>query len=175
MKTMLAAILAIAVLGAAPMYSGAPDASLASSFIGSGGGSGSFSMVRAFDGMIGSDATLAEEQSLRNEFGAAGTDRFIHEFDYAVSDAWTVASRKNVKLPAAPAQTGDAGLARALVAAGTTGGGFSTNYLFAHLFSSAVASQVMQDIDSRYGSGSSAHFEQMGDRFFSDVAKDANG
>lgn len=175
MKTLLTAALAILVLGAAPAYTGAPDVTLASEFIGSGGGAGSFSAIRAFDRMIGGDAVLAQEQSLRAAFGAAPTDRFVREFSYAVSDAWTTASQMNVKLPNAPSSGGDSALARMIVRAGITPSGtFSTTYLFSHLFSAAVTSNVMQDIDTRFGAGSSASFAQMGDRFFAGVARTVN-
>lgn len=173
MKTLAAATLTLSLLAATPVYNGAPDTGLADAFIGSGGGSGSFSSIRAFNGMIGPDAVLAAERDLGTTGGANNAAGFVREFDYAVTDAWTVASRQNVKLGNAPATSGSAGVARSLVSDGTTPDGtFDISYLFAHLFTPAVATQVMHDVDTRYGDGSSAQFTQMGNRFFSDVASD---
>jgi hypothetical protein len=165
--------LALALLGAAPAtYSGAPDTTLADAFIGSGGGPGSFSSIRAFDGMIGQDAVLTAERDLASA-GAHDAGAFVHQLDYAIADSWTVASRQNVKLGDAPAINGSADLARSLVRDGTTPDGtFDTAYLLAHLFTPSVATQVMGDLDARYGVGTSAQFMQMGNRFFSDVAAD---
>jgi hypothetical protein len=175
MKNLLTPLLTFALLAAAPSatYNGAPDVTLADSFIGSGGGAGSFSSVRAFDGMIGDPAVLDAQRDLNAAGGPGANDRFIHEFDYAIADAWTVASRQNVKLGSAPATTGSEDIARALVHDGTTPDGtFQTGYLFAHLFSPNVETQVMHDLDARFGAGASDQFKTLGNRFFSDVAAD---
>lgn len=169
MKTLLMATLALALLAAAP------NGTLASSFIGSGGGSGSFSSIRAFDRMIGGDAVLRAERDLTTTYGHGQAGRFINEFDFAVHDAWNVAGRDDVKLPNAPASSGSPALAQQLVRSGTAADGtFDMNDLFSNLFTPQVQAQVMRDLDARYGSGSSAAFTRMGDRFFSDVASDVN-
>lgn len=169
-----AALLLIGTIAAAPGgFSGTPDVSVTDTFIGSGGGAGSFSSIRAFDGMIGSDAVLSAEHDIGGAGGMKQAGQFVREFDYAVADAWTVASRDNVKLGSAPITTGTPALARSLIADGTSADGtFDTRYLFAHLFGSQVETQVMRDLDARYGAGTSSNFTQMGNRFFSDVAAD---
>jgi hypothetical protein len=174
MKIITVLTISLALLGAAPAsYSGPPDTALADWFIGSGGGPGSFSTIRAFDGMIGQDAVLSAERDLASTGGSHGSDGFIHQMDYAVADAWTVASRHDVKLGNAPAVTGQTELARSLVRDGSTPDGtFDVGYLFAHLFTPAVSVQVMQDLDARFGAGTSAQFTQSANRFFSDVAAD---
>lgn len=173
----LAALLLIGTIAAAPAgFRGTPDVSVADAFIGSGGGAGSFSSIRAFDGMIGSDAVLAAERDLAGAGGTKQSDRFVREFDYAVADAWTVASRDNVKMGSAPMSTGTPALASSLIHDGTSADGtFDTQNLFAHLFGSRVETQVMTDLDARYGAGTAADFTRMGNRFFSDVAADVKG
>jgi hypothetical protein len=174
MNILAALTLTFALLGAAPAtYNGAPDTPLADAFIGSGGGPGSFSTIRAFDGMIGPDAVLTAERDLASAGGTHDADGFIRQMDYAISDSWTVASRQNVKLGDAPAINGSSDIARSLVRDGTTPDGtFDTGYLLAHLFTPGVATQVMHDLDARYGEGTSGQFTLMGNRFFSDVAAD---
>ncbi len=181
MNTLLKAALACA-LGAgivdpsaavaASMNGGLPDVNLASTFIGSGGGAGSFSTVRAFDRMLGANAMLTQETQLRAMYGQHQTDQFVHMFDYAMADAWTVASRQNVKLPNAPSSSATPALAHELLKAGTgTDGTFRTLLLFDDLFTRPVASQVMNDLNTRYGSGSSSTFLRIANRFFYDVGQ----
>lgn len=165
MQTILAVLLAAAMAG-----SGAPDARLASTFIGAGGGAGSFSTIRAFDRMLGPSAVIAQERLMRVRFGSRDADRFFRMFTYAVSDAWTRASRANIRFPNATSQSGSVSQARRLIRAGVSReGSFDTTHLFAQLFSLPVAIAVMNDLDAKYGQGSSQTFAREGDRFFENV------
>jgi hypothetical protein len=152
----------------------APDAALASAFIGSGGGAGSFSMVRAFDRMLGPSPMLTAERQMRTRYGQTQADRFVRMFNFAIADAWTVASKRNVRFPNAPSTTASSALARHLLEAGTRNGTFRTLSLFDALFTPPVASQVMTDLDARYGPGSFLSFLRMGNRFFYDVGRDVD-
>src|SRR5690348_16379235 len=71
-----------------PSYFGAPALDVTAAFIKAGGGAGSFSTVRAFSSMIGDTVLQSELAKLRTRFGARATDRFVHVFDFAMSDAW---------------------------------------------------------------------------------------
>jgi len=173
MKISLTLLLTLGLLAAAPSNGGSANLGVASAFIGSGGGAGNFSTVRAFDDMIGDQNVLSALSDLRSTFGPDQAGEFVRDFDYAVADAWNVGSRENVKLTSAPAQQADTVLAQSLVRAGTIrDGAFDLDQMFSALFTPTVEQQVMQDLDTRYGAGTSNSFARMGDRFFSDVASD---
>jgi hypothetical protein len=173
MKTSLVLLLGLGLLAARPPSGSAPNLAVASAFIGSGGGAGNFSTVRAFNDMIGDQNTLSALNDLKSMFGPADSGQFVRDFDYAIADAWNLGSRANLKLTSAPAQAGDTVLAQSLIRAGTIrDGAFDLDQMFSTLFTPAVEQEVMQDLDTRYGAGTSSTFTRMGDRFFSDVSAD---
>ncbi|HUN30119.1 MAG TPA: hypothetical protein VMV65_09960 [Alphaproteobacteria bacterium] len=164
----LATLLAGVMLASAA--SGA-NLSLASSLIASGGGPGSYSTVRAFDAMIGPDAVLASEKQIAADYGQTSEDRFVRMFDYAISDAWQLAGKDNVSLPP-PSQTGGQALATQLVQAGVGAGGtFDATRMFTSLFGSEIASQVMADLNVKFGAGASADFARTADQFFHNIGQ----
>jgi hypothetical protein len=159
-----------AAAGASPAASGA-NLSLASSLIASGGGPGSYSTVRAFNAMIGPDAVLANERQIATTYGQTNEDRFVHMFDYAIADAWQLAGKNNVSLPPA-SQTGGQALATQLVQAGVGAGGtFDTTRMLTSLFGDKIASQVMADLNAKYGAGASDNFARMASQFFHTIGQ----
>ncbi|HTV91492.1 MAG TPA: hypothetical protein VMG98_02120 [Verrucomicrobiae bacterium] len=167
MNTLAKLLLSVALLAAAPTA----NLGLASSLITSGGGPGSYSTVRAFDAMIGPDAVLAGEKQLATNYGQMSEDRFVHMFDYAIADAWQLAGKDNLSLPP-PSQTAGSALASQLVQAGMGAGGtFDTARMFATLFGPKIATQVMADLNAKYGAGASDDFDRIGDQFFHDIGQ----
>lgn len=165
----LAKILSGVALAATIAASAPPsDINLASSLIASGGGPGSYSTIRAFSAMVGPDDVLAAEHQVALMDGQQNADNFIGMFDYAISDAWQLAGKNDVSMPP-PAQTGGASLAAQLVQAGTRNGSFDTPMFFAQLFGVKIASQIMNDLDARYGPGASLTFTRMANHFFTGV------
>jgi hypothetical protein len=168
MNTLAKILLGVALIAAAPNA----NLSLASSLIASGGGPGSYSTVRAFDAMIGSDAVLANERQIAVSFGQSNEDHFVHMFDYAIADAWQLAGKDNVSIPP-PAQTGGQALATQLVQAGIVSGGitFDNDTFFTQLFGAKIAGQVQADINAKYGAGAWTNFSRMTDQFFHNIGQ----
>jgi len=173
-RTALAAALVLAGSGAGLASSQPAGANLplASSLIAAGGGAGSYSTVRAFDAMIGDNAVLSDQRQLATNFGQANADRFVHMFDYAIADAWQVAGKDDVSMPA-PSQTGGQTLAAQLVQAGVTNGGitFDTDTFFTQLFGSKIASQVQADVNAKYGAGAWTNFSRLSGEFFHNIGQ----
>ena len=159
-------ILAAAILTA--------NLSLASSLIASGGGPGSYSTVRAFSSIIGTDAMLANQRQLATTYGQSNADLFIHIFDYAIADAWQLAGKDNVAMPP-PSLSGGQTLATQLVQAGVAKGGitFDNDALFTQLFGSKIEGQVAADVNAKYGSGAWTNFSRMSDQFFHNIGQAA--
>jgi hypothetical protein len=154
-----------------PSYDGTPNVALAGSLIASGGGPGSFSTVRAFGSMIGSDALYGEQQKLASIYGQHNADLFVHMFDYVVNDAWVRAGQDNVIIPESGSDSGRP-LAADIVRAGTTPDGkFWTSYLFDKTMGLHVTAQVMSDLNLRYGPDASASFGRMANQFFHDLSQ----
>jgi hypothetical protein len=167
MNTLAKLLLGVVLIAAAPNA----NLSLASSLIASGGGPGSYSTVRAFDAMIGSDAVLANERQIGASYGQTNEDRFVHMFDYAIADAWQLAGKNNVSLPPPSGVTGQA-LATQLVQAGVGAGGtFDATRMLAALFGDKIATQVMADLNAKYGAGASDNFDRMADQFFHNIGQ----
>ena len=148
----------------------ATNLNLASSLIASGGGPGSYSTVRAFNGMVGQDAVLADQRQLAAENGKDDANRFVSMFDYAIADAWQLAGKYNVSIPQTPVGPATPALAAQLLQAGERPGGtFDTGTFFAQLFGDKIAEQIFQDIDAKFGPGSSMTFGRMTAEFFTNL------
>jgi hypothetical protein len=92
-------------------------------------------------------------------------------FDYAIADAWQLAGKNNVSLPPA-SQTGGQALATQLVQAGVGAGGtFDTTRMLTSLFGDKIASQVMADLNAKYGAGASDNFARMASQFFHTIGQ----
>lgn len=153
-----------------PSYFGTPAVDVTAAFIKAGGGAGSFSMVRAFSSMIGDTVLQSELGKLRARFGDRDTDRFVHIFDFAVSDAWKRAGENNLVLPAPGALEGH-DLAQAIVTTGTTDSRyFFTGFLLDKLLTHKVHQQVLSDIDVKYGANDNETFNTIANAFFVDLA-----
>lgn len=147
------------------------DTALAGSFIAAGGGAGSFSVVRAFQSMIGPERLSAEQRTLAAQFGQDAADDFVHIFDYAMSDAWARAGQANLSIPQYGSDGGQA-LALELRRAGQTGGyQFSTPEFFDRILGLRVANAVMADMLAEYGGSRTASFMAVAGRFFSDLSQ----
>ncbi len=148
-----------------------PAIDLTSSLISSGGGAGSFSMVRAFGNMLGSNAMSSELASLNARYGSRETAQFVRTFDFAISDAWRRFGSDNM----AVSQTGERSgrqLASGLVRSGLdTRGAFQIDQLLDATLSPTVRGQVEADIRSRYGADGQSTFRLVADRFFFDLAQ----
>jgi hypothetical protein len=161
---LLATLLSTVLLAAAPP----PGANLplASSFIASGGGPGNFSAVRSFNALVGADAVIANQRQLVAAYGQDKANQFVQIFDYAIADAWQLAGKNNVSIPA-PTQTGGQALATQLVQAGIGNGTtFDNDVFFTGLFGSKIAGQLALDVNARFGPGSWVNFGEMADQFF---------
>jgi hypothetical protein len=167
---LLATLLCTVLLAAAPAPPGA-NLPLASSFIASGGGPGSFSSVRAFNALVGADAVIANQRQLVAAYGQDKANQFVQIFDYAIADAWQLAGRSNISIPA-PAQTGGQALATQLVQAGIgSGTTFDNDVFFTGLFGSRIAGQVALDVNAKFGPGSWIDFGEMADQFFRTIGQ----
>lgn len=168
LKTALLALCGLLLLGAGPT---SPSLPVTAAFITAGGGAGSFSMVRAFDTMIGNDALQSELQTLRDKYGNHDVDRFVHQMDFAISDGWERAGQDDVKIPAASSDTGK-DLLRDMIKAGTTSSGrFQMSKMMDALLTARVHGQVASDLSARYGQDAVANLERIGTQFFSDLAQ----
>ncbi|HTU68936.1 MAG TPA: hypothetical protein VMF11_01330 [Candidatus Baltobacteraceae bacterium] len=165
LATMFASALLLALVPAGS------NLNLGSTLIATGGGAGSYSTIRAFDRMVGPDTVLTNENKIAAQYGQTNVNQFIRMFDYAISDAWKVAGEDNVSMPP-PGQLSGQALATALVQAGMQQGGtFDIDHLFSQLFGAKVASQVMTDLNVRFGAGSSGNFARMADQFFTNIGQ----
>ncbi len=139
-------------------------------FIAAGGGAGSFSIVRAFDSMIGATADQSEQHTLAAKFGSQNADQFVAVFDFAVSDGWKRAGENNVSIPSDTSLTG-ATLANALVDLGTSNGKFNSGHLFDQLFTPKVSAQIAGDVAAKFGNDAMMSFYRVADQFFTDVKR----
>jgi|GEM_PF-6295875 len=138
---------------------------------GGGAGGGSFSSVRAFSHMFGSDTLQSEMASLRNSMGADNVDNFVRVFDFAFIDGWKRAGEDDVKMPAATSDTG-AALATDTIHAGVgPNGAFRLATMMDALWTPRVHEQIHGDIVAKYGNDAVANFERVGNQFFSDLAQ----
>jgi hypothetical protein len=151
-------------------YGSSGDLSIGADFIKAGGGAGSFSMVRAWDNMIGPSALEEDLTGLTSRYGEVATDQFVSIFNFAIADAWKHAGTDNVSLPE-PMENGGWPLALAVVRAGKAPDGqLSTGYLLGNVLSPRVYSQVAADINARYGSDADDQFRQVSNEFLNLVA-----
>jgi len=149
--------------------------SLTSNFIEAGGGAGSFSMVRAWDNMIGADALQGTLKSLATTYGPSAKDQFVDIFDFAIADAWMRAGMDNVRLPQATGTRGPQ-LAMSVYHAGIApNGSFGAGYLLENLLTPRVYFQVTSDINMKYGPDAAALFNRVDDQFFEDIGKQLQG
>src|SRR5579863_2515323 len=82
-----------------PLYVGSADLPVAADFIQAGGGPGSFSIIRAWDNMIGAGALQVDLTKLTSVYGRHATSQFVRIFDFAMADAWDRAGMDNVDMP----------------------------------------------------------------------------
>jgi hypothetical protein len=154
-----------------PMYAGAPDLPVAADLIQAGGGAGSFSMVRAWDNIIGTDVLQGELSNLTDMYGKPAADQFVHIFDFAMADAWMRAGQDDVKMPQATGTIGRP-LAFTMLRDGKSPDGtFWTGYMLEHILTQRVYTQVSSDIDNKYGPDANAQFNRVSNQFFKDVAQ----
>jgi hypothetical protein len=154
-----------------PAYVGSADLPVEADLIQAGGGPGSFSMIRAWDNMIGADAMQTDLTRLTNRYGRHATDQFVRIFDFAVSDAWDRDGMDNIGIPTPSSSSGRVLALAILGAARAPGGQLWMKYLFGHILSPEVYSQVSTDIDNAYGVHDDARFNRMTDRFLGYVAE----
>lgn len=153
-----------------PLYVGSADLAVAADFIQAGGGPGSFSMIRAWENMIGGNALQVDLAELTSVYGRRATDQFVRLFDFTMADAWNRAGRDNVNVPG---PTGSAGRVLALTilrASRASDGQIWMGYLLGHMLSPRINSQVSADINNRYGVDADARFSRMADQFLGHVA-----
>jgi hypothetical protein len=151
-------------------HAGAADLSIGAEFIKAGGGAGSFSMVRAWDNMIGPSALEEDLTGLTSRYGQAATDQFVSIFNFAIADAWERAGMDNVSMPE-PMENGGWPLALAVLRAGKAPDGqLLTGCLLGHALSPRVYSQVAADINARYGPDADDQFRQVSNEFLNLVA-----
>jgi hypothetical protein len=154
-----------------PLYFGSADLPVAANFIQAGGGPGSFSMIRAWDNMIGAYALQVDLTKLTSVYGRHATDQFVRIFDFAMADAWNRAGMDNVNMPG-PKGSGGRWLALTILHAGRAPDGkLWMGYLFGHVLSTRIYWQVSADINNRYGVAADARFNRMTNQFLDYVAQ----
>jgi hypothetical protein len=150
-------------------YGGAANLPLGMNLIDAGGGAGSFSVVRAWENMIGPDELQADLASLAHTYGQSEADRFVDLFNFVMADAWNRAGVDNLRMPAS---SGENGLPLALAildAASTPQGNYQVEHLLGQVLTPRVCSQVLADLKAKYGSDAQAQFLTMGNEFLNQV------
>jgi len=135
------------------VYSGAPDLPLTLSMVIAGGGPSNFKTATLVGVLCGSAAD-AEVAKLTKQYGADGVKNYLAIFDFVVTDALKRATEAGVKLPSTPAPDPKDGkaLATALYKAGVDPKiGYNVEYMLDHLVSHPIHTQVMDDIDAKFG------------------------
>ncbi|MGE3744332.1 MAG: hypothetical protein AB7G25_01225 [Sphingomonadaceae bacterium] len=154
-----------------PVYSGEPALGVTAALVKAGGGADGFSFEKALVSMLGEDTTKAEVVALTRKYGAKDVSSFIQGMDLAVASALKHATEAGIKLPE-PAPLEGAGLAKALIQAGTVPDGtFWSGYLFDKALSHDIHNQVMADIEAQRGPNSDLNVHKILNQAMYDVAQ----
>ncbi|MBV8580005.1 MAG: hypothetical protein JO225_09265 [Candidatus Eremiobacteraeota bacterium] len=144
----------------AHVYTGSPNLPLTVSLVVAGGGPAKFDTTKLVGALAGPLAP-AEVKSLTAKFGADNVTSFITVFDFVIADALKIAGEKKVALPDAPSVDPKDGkaLSAALYTAGVTPAGrYDVEYMLDNLVSHGIHTQVMDDIDAKYGAPADANY-----------------
>jgi len=155
------------------VYTGAPDLPLTLSMVVAGGGPKNFKTTTLVGVLAGPNAT-AEVAKLTKQYGAAGVKQYLAVFDFVVADALKLATAAGVKLPSTPEPdpTDGKALTTALYKAGIDPKiGFNVEYLLDHLVSHGIHTQVMKDIDAKFGLKADATYHVVTLVVFQDLKK----
>ena len=123
--------------------------------------------------MVGSDTVTAEVNKLTTQYGKDKVTSWLTVFDFAVNDSLKIATAAGVALPAPdPSLTGKT-LATTLVTAGTyTDKTFYIEYLLDKAVSAQDSrSQVMDDIDAKFGADADLNYHTISNQAFYDLAQ----
>ena len=155
------------------VYTGAPDLPLTLSMVVAGGGPTNFKTTTLVGVLAGANAK-AEVAKLTKQYGAAGVKQYLAVFDFVVADALKLATAAGVKLPSTPEPdpTDGKALTTALYKAGIDPKiGFNVEYLLDHLVSHGIHTQVMKDIDAKFGLKADATYHVVTLVVFQDLKK----
>jgi len=152
-----------------PAYTGDPALTVTASLVQAGGGPSNFSIGTALTSMVGSDVVTAEVKKLNHQYGGKRVTKWMAVFNYAVSDALTIATKAGVTLPEGNLTGKD--LATTLVKAGLdTDGTFYTEYLLDKAVSHKIHDQVMDDIDAKFGGKTDTDYHRITNQAMYDLA-----
>jgi hypothetical protein len=155
--------------GDGAIYSGDPDLQATISLVTAGGPVGQFSIATALDALAGPDTAKAEEAKLSKQYGAGAFQSFVIVQNFAVNDAVKIATAAGVKFPAPTLKGTD--LAKRVVGLGLIDGTYYEGYQLDHLVTAKIHSQVMSDIDNKYGAPADANYHKIADQAHYDLAQ----
>ncbi len=174
--TLAAALSAVAPYGG-PTYTGPPDTPTASALIYAGGGPKVYNAIRAYNVILGVQLLDPEIRfNLQRHYGVEAVDSWEHISSFVIRDAveHSASSGKHVPLPP-PALVGKA-LMTALINDGTGPNGvFWTGLWLDKLFSHAVHTSVVHDVDERFGASAYANFNRINNQAMYDIDHQIGG
>lgn len=150
-------------------YTGAPDLQGAISLVTAGGKPGHFSLVAALTSMVGAATVKAEVAKLTAQYGAEKVESFVAVQNYAVDDAVKKALAAGVKFPK-PMVHGKA-LAVRVVKLGLVGGAYYEGVQLDHLITHAIHEDVMDDIDTKFGTVADGNYHRIANQAHYDLAQ----
>lgn len=140
-------------------YTGAPKLPVTLSMIVAGGGPKEFSTGKLV-GVLAGDKAKAEVAKLTKQYSEEDVKSFLTVFDFVVNDALRIVTEKKVALPSAPdpSPTDGKALSAALYKAGVEDGKFDVEYMLDSLVSHPIHTEVMDDIDKKFGRKADANY-----------------
>lgn len=154
-----------------PVYDGEPNLEVTAAVVKAGGGAEDFSFHQALVSMLGEKTVNAEVAKLTKQYGEKNVQDWVNGFTFAVNDALKHATAQGIKLPPAPADLHGAKLAEALVSAGTAPDNvFWSGLLYDHTLSHKIHTQVMMDIEAKYGAAYDKNLHAITNQAMYDVA-----
>lgn len=153
-------------------YTGAPKLPLTLSMVVAGGGPKNFQTVTLVKVLAG-DKTKAEVAKLTKQYGKKNVGTFLTVFKFVVDDSLKIVTAKKVALPKTPSPdpTDGKALAAALWNAGVTPKNeFNVEVMLDKLASHPIHSQVMRDIDAKYGIAADATYHAALNQAMHDLA-----
>lgn len=155
-----------------PVYSGPPALGVTAALVKAGGGPEHFSTATALTNILGARTVNAEVAKLTKQYGKKKVQQWLAGQDYVVTDGLKRATEAGVKLPEPPANLHGQKLAVTLIEAGTAKDGtFWSGLLYDKAVSHAIHSQVMEDIDKKYGADYDMNIHRITNQAFTDVAQ----
>ncbi|MGZ3503575.1 MAG: hypothetical protein ACXWNK_02865 [Vulcanimicrobiaceae bacterium] len=153
------------------VYTGAPALAVTLSMVEAGGGPSHFDSTTLVKDLTGPKFD-AEVGKLTQQYGKQKVGNFLKVYNFVVSDTLQIVTAKHVVLPSKPSPDPSDGraLSAALWGAGQTGHGFSVEVMLDRAVSHPIHSQVMNDIDKKFGIAADADFHAILNTAIHDLA-----